>query len=183
MSPPAGGGWCGGAAPPPPPPPPPLSSSPPPKAPPPPPPPPPPPAPIAPGRKRMTMRQPHRHVPDEAHRREWSLVETVLIDAAVDSYVEWREASAMVRRAYRHWSNAARGERPVASAAYRTALEREERACDRYAAALEYYLSIRLTGLRERHGGPPTAPSRPRRCRRYRPLGRLVGWIRQHERR
>jgi hypothetical protein len=143
----------------------------------------PPPAPIAPGRKRMTMRQPHRHVPDEAHRREWSLVETVLIDAAVDSYVEWREASAMVRRAYRHWSNAARGERPVASAAYRTALEREERACDRYAAALEYYLSIRLTGLRERHGGPPTAPSRPRRCRRYRPLGRLVGWIRQHERR
>ena len=128
------------------------------------------------------MRQPHRNVPDETHRREPWLVETVLIDAAVDSYVEWREASATVRRAYRHWSDAARRERPVAFAAYRAALEREERACDRYAAALEYYLSIRLTGLREQHDGPAIAPSLPRRCRRPRPLGRLVGWIRQHER-
>jgi hypothetical protein len=65
-----------------------------------------------------------------------SLPRAALVDAAVGSYVEWREESAAVRLAYRRWSGAPRGERHLALAAYIAALDREERAADVHAHLL-----------------------------------------------
>ena len=71
-------------------------------------------------------------------------MEVALIDAAVDSYVDWREESAAVRRAYRRWADAAGTDRPCAFAAYVAALDQEERAGARYAQVLAYFHSVRL---------------------------------------
>jgi hypothetical protein len=75
--------------------------------------------------------------------RPGSFMEHTLIDAAVDSYVGWREESAAVRRAYRRWAGAARRDRPDAFAAYVAALDREERAGTRYAQAIAYVRTVR----------------------------------------
>ena len=75
--------------------------------------------------------------------RPGSFVEVALIDAAVDSYVDWREESAAVRRAYRRWAGAARRDRPGAFAAYMAALDREERAGVRYAQVIAYFHTVR----------------------------------------
>jgi type II secretory pathway component PulK len=77
-------------------------------------------------------------------------VEVALIDAAVDSYVDWREESAAVRRAYRRWAGADRGERPGAFPAYVAALDQEERAGRRYAQVIAYFHSVRLKRARVR---------------------------------
>lgn len=63
--------------------------------------------------------------------------QAVLVDAAIDSYVDWREESAEVRQAYRRWSDASRQDRRVAFAAYAAALDREALASDLYAAVIE----------------------------------------------
>ncbi len=81
-----------------------------------------------------------------------SAVDVALVDAAIDSYVDWRERSAAVRRAYRWWRAADTEDRPAAFAAYHAALDREERAVARYRHAIEY-----CAGL-----GVPAAPERPR---------------------
>jgi hypothetical protein len=75
--------------------------------------------------------------------RPGSFVEHTLIDAAVDSYVDWREESAAVRRAYRRWAGAARRDRPGAFAAYVAALDREERAGTCYAQVIAYFNAAR----------------------------------------
>jgi hypothetical protein len=75
--------------------------------------------------------------------RPGSFVEVALIDAAVDSYVDWREASAAARGAYGGWARAARGDRPGAFAAYVAALDREERAGTRYAQVIAYFHMVR----------------------------------------
>jgi hypothetical protein len=80
-----------------------------------------------------------------------SAVEVALIDAAVDSYVDWREASEAVRRAYGRWGRAARRDRPGAFAAYVAALDREERAGARYAHVIAYFHTVR----RRRRGAKP----------------------------
>jgi hypothetical protein len=49
-------------------------------------------------------------------------------DEFLESYVCWREACEDVRIAYRRWASCASGERALGFAAYRAALEREERA-------------------------------------------------------
>jgi hypothetical protein len=78
-----------------------------------------------------------------AMERPGSMVEVALIDAAVDSYVDWREASGAARRAYGRWAGAERGDRPGAFAAYVAALDREERAGTRYAQAIAYVRTVR----------------------------------------
>jgi hypothetical protein len=79
-----------------------------------------------------------------------SVVEVALIDAAVDSYVDWREESAAVRRAYRRWAGAEPTDRSCAFAAYVAALDQEERAGARYAQVLAYFHSVRLKRPRDR---------------------------------
>jgi hypothetical protein len=59
-----------------------------------------------------------------------------LSNALLDLYVEWREESSAVQLAYDRWREASPGDRAAAFAAYSTALDREERASDIYAALL-----------------------------------------------
>jgi hypothetical protein len=56
-----------------------------------------------------------------------------LLDAAHAAYADWAEESAKVAQLYVRWSEATRGERDLAFAAYGAALEREERAAQVYA--------------------------------------------------
>jgi hypothetical protein len=50
------------------------------------------------------------------------------LDAFIETYVCWREACQEVAGAYARWTAASAGERHLAFAAYRAALEREDRA-------------------------------------------------------
>jgi hypothetical protein len=88
-------------------------------------------------------------------------VEVALIDAVVDSYAEWREESAAVRRAYGRWAGAARSDRPCAFAAFVAALDQEERAGTRYAQVIAYFHSVR----REHSAAKPRGAWRFRRRR------------------
>jgi hypothetical protein len=54
------------------------------------------------------------------------------VDAAMDAYVDWREACAAVRDAYRDWDIAVREDAGFAFMAYLATLDREERAARRY---------------------------------------------------
>jgi hypothetical protein len=60
-----------------------------------------------------------------------------LVDAVMDCYVSWREASAAVATAYHAWDRAAPDQRAVAFHGYRIALDREERAADDYRRLVE----------------------------------------------
>jgi hypothetical protein len=73
-----------------------------------------------------------------------SFAESVLVDAAIDAYVGWREQSSAARRAYGRWSEAEHRDRPAAFAAYVRALDREGRAADVYAAVIDRYQRVRL---------------------------------------
>jgi hypothetical protein len=96
------------------------------------------------------MERPRTWPPDRGGGAATSVVEVALIDAAVDSYVDWREESAAVRRAYRRWADAVRTDRPGAFAAYVAALDQEERAGTRYAQVIAYFRSVRLKQPHER---------------------------------
>lgn len=52
---------------------------------------------------------------------------------AHDAYAEWLAESLAVEHLYARWTDAGRGERRLAFAAYAAALEREERAAEVYA--------------------------------------------------
>ena len=60
-----------------------------------------------------------------------------LIDAVMDGYVAWREASAAVEAAYHRWRHAPRDERQVAFDGYFAALDREEHAASEYRRLVE----------------------------------------------
>jgi hypothetical protein len=60
-----------------------------------------------------------------------------LVDAVMDGYVSWREASVEVASAYQAWERAARDHRAEAFDRYRVALDREERAADDYRRLVE----------------------------------------------
>jgi hypothetical protein len=49
-----------------------------------------------------------------------------LVDEFVESYVQWRSAAAAVKDAYEHWTGAKHGQRALAFAVYRAALDGEE---------------------------------------------------------
>jgi hypothetical protein len=57
-----------------------------------------------------------------------------LIDRMIELYCDWRTACAEVHAAYRHFCDAAGPDRAGGFAAYSAALDREEAACDSYAA-------------------------------------------------
>ena len=57
-----------------------------------------------------------------------------LVDLLIDLYCDWRMECAEVRAAYARFSNAPPADRAVTFAAYAAALDREESACDAYAA-------------------------------------------------
>jgi hypothetical protein len=69
----------------------------------------------------------------------------LLVDAFIESYVEWREECNELRRAYRRWAACAWPDRDLAFGAYRAALDREEKA-----ASVHEFVSQRL-GLRKDH--------------------------------
>jgi hypothetical protein len=56
-----------------------------------------------------------------------------LIDVMMEVYVEWREECIALRNAYERWSSVRVAERELAFAAYRAALDREDRASAVYA--------------------------------------------------
>ena len=65
-----------------------------------------------------------------------------LVDEYLETYVSWREAAYAVQSAYEHWHAVREPDDVLAFAAYRAALDREERAAtllreaaDRVAAA------------------------------------------------
>jgi hypothetical protein len=60
-----------------------------------------------------------------------------LVDAVMDRYVSWREATAAATKAYVAWNQATSGELPGAFYRYRLALDREERAADDYRRLVE----------------------------------------------
>ena len=57
----------------------------------------------------------------------------MLADAAVAAYSEWRGECAAVRASYRQWAGARREEESSGFIDYRSALDREEDAAERYA--------------------------------------------------
>ena len=62
---------------------------------------------------------------------------SVLIDAVMDGYVTWREASAAVEASYHRWRQASRDERAIAFDHYFAALDREEHAASEYRRLIE----------------------------------------------
>jgi hypothetical protein len=102
----------------------------------------------------MLRLQRHFGVGAAAIDRGPSLLRTALVDAAVGSYVEWREESATVRHAYRRWTAAPRGERSLALAAYVAALDREERAADVHAHLLAKVAEVFGRRVAERGRAP-----------------------------
>ena len=68
-----------------------------------------------------------------------------LIDAYIESYVHWREGCAEVHTAYRRWALSEPRDRDLAFLAYRTALDREEK------AALAYELIAEQVTRRAHH--------------------------------
>jgi hypothetical protein len=58
------------------------------------------------------------------------------VDEAIDAYVDWREECVSVSEAYELWADTPAGEAGLAFAAYRAALDREERASQTYAYRL-----------------------------------------------
>jgi hypothetical protein len=59
------------------------------------------------------------------------------LDGLLERYIAWREESRTVWLAYDRWCRAERPTRSLAYAAYRAALEREERAAWAYAAHID----------------------------------------------
>jgi hypothetical protein len=55
-----------------------------------------------------------------------------LIDAFVESYLEWREGCEDLERAYQRWTGSAPLDRDLAFLAYHAALDREEKAAHVY---------------------------------------------------
>jgi hypothetical protein len=58
---------------------------------------------------------------------------SALGDILVDLYVDWREECINVQASYDRWRDATRHDQAAAFAAYRAALDREERAAGAYA--------------------------------------------------
>ena len=63
-------------------------------------------------------------------------VDKQLVDEAIEAYVDWREECAGVWTAYERWAHAPVADAAGVFAAYRAALDREERASHAYADLL-----------------------------------------------
>ena len=58
------------------------------------------------------------------------------LDEVVTAYIEWHKHSQCVRIAYNAWTAAEPAEKPLRYAAYLEELDREECACELYAATV-----------------------------------------------
>jgi hypothetical protein len=56
-----------------------------------------------------------------------------VIDELLDAYLDWRQQSTDVQSAYRRWNDAPKADSALAYAAYKGALDREQRASECYA--------------------------------------------------
>jgi hypothetical protein len=65
-----------------------------------------------------------------------SSLRQLMVDDAIDAYVDWREECAHVWEAYHRWVSAVRTDTALAFRAYVAALDREERASEVYAGLL-----------------------------------------------
>jgi hypothetical protein len=65
-----------------------------------------------------------------------SLIDGQLIDDVVNTYVDWRQQSERVWRAYHDWSTTAPPDTSLRFAAYVAELDREHRASEAYADAV-----------------------------------------------
>ena len=81
---------------------------------------------------RDEARQSPRHLP----RGLMQVARDQLADRAFRHYLEWRDETSTLERAYDNWVRAARDERAFAFAAYMAALDREEHAASCYEAAI-----------------------------------------------
>ena len=63
------------------------------------------------------------------------------VDAVVAAYMQWRSERDAVRATYRGWIAASASTEPLAFHAYRTALDREERAAKTYAELMSHALA------------------------------------------
>ena len=80
------------------------------------------------------------------------VVDTGIVDDALEAYVSWREECADAREAYRGWSGAGRADRVLAYCAYAAALDREEAAAHVYARAMKQLDDeCAAAGLMEHH--------------------------------
>jgi hypothetical protein len=91
-------------------------------------------------KKRPRQAQAQAHAPDPL----------AFLDASIDSYVRWRDASRAVAEAYRHWGLAERAERAERDLAF-----------DRYAAALDHE-EVTARRYRQVVDSAVVAPWRPR---------------------
>lgn len=82
------------------------------------------------------MKLRHRRPSTPATSRDASFLRTALLDAAHSAYADWLAESLAVERLYGRWTDAVRGERRLAYAAYAAALDREQRAQEVYADTL-----------------------------------------------
>lgn len=64
-----------------------------------------------------------------------------LVDRMIELYCDWRTDCAEVQAAYERFSSAPASDRAVAFAAYTAALDREESACEAYAAQIRLIMS------------------------------------------
>ena len=80
-----------------------------------------------------------------------------LVDTLIELYCDWRTECAQVQAAYERFSDAEPDDRTLTFAAYAAALDREESACESYAA------QIRLI---ERWCSGSSTPSRGRKAQR-----------------
>jgi hypothetical protein len=69
--------------------------------------------------------------------RRYSVRRRRAVHAAIDAYVEWRDQCVAVRNAFAAWTGAAVADAGRAFESYRSALDREERAADAYAALMK----------------------------------------------
>ena len=76
-----------------------------------------------------------------------------LVDRMIELYCDWRTACWDVRAAYERFLDASAPDRAVAFAAYTAALDREESACESYAA--------QIRAIQSRHSDAATRAHRP----------------------
>jgi len=63
-------------------------------------------------------------------------VDDLLVDRLIELYCDWRTACGEVRGAYEQFRRACAADRELAFAAYAAALDREQSACEDYAAQI-----------------------------------------------
>ena len=87
----------------------------------------------------MLLRKPPTWIPGLARGRTGARAPVAWpdarVDALIDTYVAWREECTVLKRAYERWTGSERAERGLAYAAYRAALDREEKAATVYRVA------------------------------------------------